>query len=97
MTSTTWLRLLDVLRTGYGVAKPNFKELLKAEAAVVEELVAANEMQEHKRGGAQEATKQRDAKLDELDQWLATYKVVTEVALSDTPQMLEQLGWVVPS
>ena len=70
---------------------------LEAEAAVVEDLAVANEMQEHERGGAQEATKLRDAKLDELDQWLAAYKIVSEVALSDTPQMLEQLGWVVPS
>jgi hypothetical protein len=35
--------------------------------------------------------------MDELDQWLADYKAIAQVALSDSPQQLEQLGWVVAS
>jgi len=36
-------------------------------------------------------------RLDELDQWLADYKVIACIALEDTPQQLEKLGWVAPS
>jgi hypothetical protein len=70
---------------------------LTAEANLVEATAAASEAQDKERGEAQEATKLRDAKLDELDQWLADYKVIAEVALAPSPQMLEQLGFgVVP-
>lgn len=68
---------------------------LEAEAALVEAVAAANEMQETEQGQAQAATRLRDAKLDELDQWLADFKAIAEVALSASPQQLEQLGWVV--
>jgi hypothetical protein len=70
---------------------------LEAEAALVQVVADAQAAQNRERGGAQEATQLRDAKLDELDRWLSDYKVVAKVALSDSPQQLEQLGWVVPS
>ncbi len=70
---------------------------LEAEAALVQAVYDASDAQDRERGEAQEATEIRDAKLDELDQWLADYKAIAEVALSDSPQKLEQLGWVVPS
>jgi hypothetical protein len=60
-------------------------------------VVAANAAQDRERGEAQEATQVRDAKMDELDQWTADYKAIAQVALSDSPQQLEQLGWIVPS
>lgn len=70
---------------------------LEAEAALVQAVVTASAAQDKERGEAQEATQLRDAKLDELDQWLADYKKIAEVALSDSPQQMEQLGWVVAS
>ena len=70
---------------------------LAAEAALVQAVVAANAAQDRERGEAQEATQMRDAKMDELDQWTADYKAIAQVALSDSPQQLEQLGWIVPS
>ena len=70
---------------------------LEAEAALMQEVVTANGVQENERGDAQEATKTRDAKLDELDQWLADYKIIAKIALQDTPQQLEKLGWIAPS
>jgi hypothetical protein len=70
---------------------------LEAEAALVQAVAAANAAQDRERGEAQEATQMRDAKMDELDQWTADYKAIAQVALSDSPQQLEQLGWVVPS
>ncbi len=68
---------------------------LEAEAALVQAVMDASEKQDKERGQAQEATLARDAKLDELDQWVADYKAVAQVALAETPQKLEQLGWVV--
>ncbi len=68
---------------------------LEAEAALVQAVIAANAAQKKERGEAQEATQSRDAKLDELDQWVSDYKAIAQVALDDSPQQLEQLGWVV--
>jgi hypothetical protein len=68
---------------------------LEAEAALVQAVASASEAQDKARGVAQEATQMRDAKLQELDRWLADYKAVAEVALAASPQQLEQLGWVV--
>jgi hypothetical protein len=70
---------------------------LEAEAALVQAVAEASDAQDRERGEAQEATLARDAKLDELDQWLADYKAIAEVALAASPQQLEQLGWVVAS
>ena len=67
----------------------------EAEAALVEAVAAASELQHRERGVAQETTKLRDEKLDALMQWLADFKAIAEIALADSPQQLEQLGWVV--
>ncbi len=76
---------------GYDVLK------FEAEYALVQATINAKTTQGIERGEAQHATKMRDAKVDELDRWLADYKVIAEVALEESPQLLEQLGWVVPS
>jgi hypothetical protein len=68
---------------------------LEQEAELVQAVAAASEMQDKQRGNARDVTKQRNAKLDELARWLADYKVIATVALSASPQKLEQLGWVV--
>ena len=70
---------------------------LEAEYALVQAVVEASRVQDHERSGAQEATLARDGVMDELDEWMADYKSIAEVALADSPQKLEQLGWVVPS
>lgn len=40
-------------------------------------------------------TKYRDAALDELDSWLADFKVIAMIALSDHPQWTAKLGLAV--
>jgi len=65
---------------------------LEAEQALAAAVAQANLAQEKGKGGAQEATKRRDAKLDALTDWLADFKAIAQVALDETPQQLEKLG-----
>lgn len=66
---------------------------LGAENELVLAVIAANAVQEGEKGEAHDATKARDAKMDELDQFIADYKLVAQVALSRTSQTLDQLGF----
>ena len=72
---------------GYDQAK------VEAEQALVQVVVEANAVQEKEKGEAQEATKLRDAKLDELDQWMADFKAIAQLAMEENPQWLEKLGF----
>jgi len=66
---------------------------LEAEAALVQTVAETNVVQEREKGEAQEATKLRDDKMNELDQKIADLQVVVEMALEEHPQWLEQLGF----
>ncbi len=66
---------------------------LEAEAALVEAARVANLAQEREMGEAQASTRARDAKLDELNEWLADYKVIAAIALPVDGQKLEGLGF----
>ena len=72
---------------GYDQAK------LEAEQVLMQAVVKANLVQEKEKGEAQEATKLRDARLDELDQWMSDFKAIAQVALEENPQWLEKLGF----
>lgn len=65
---------------------------LESERGLVEQVAHLNEQQEAEKGEAQEATKQRDAALDALDEWVTDFKAIAEVALIASPQRMEKLG-----
>jgi hypothetical protein len=79
--------LAEMAKFGYDLAK------VQAEAGLVAAVRAANVGQEREKGEAQAATKARDALLAVLDEWLADFKAVAQVALADSPQQLEMLGF----
>jgi hypothetical protein len=67
-------------------------EALQAAQSQVEQTFALNSAQEQEKGEAQAATKQRDAAIEALADWLSDFKVVAKIALEDSPQLLEALN-----
>ncbi len=65
---------------------------------LVEAVETAKLTQEKESGDAQQATLDRDnAVTENVDEWMADFKVVARVALEDKPQLLEKLGFIEPS
>jgi len=69
-------------------------EKLQAGKTLVDTAESANATQKKEIGEAQQATINRDQKMDELDRWIADYVAIARIALEDTPQYLEKLGIV---
>lgn len=67
-------------------------EALTAAQTQVEQTLSLKNEQEREKGEAQDATQQRNAALENIDEWLTDFKVVARIALEDTPQLLEALA-----
>jgi hypothetical protein len=65
---------------------------LQSERAQIAAYDAANQRQEAAKGAAQQATREQDASLKELDEWLAQYLKIAKVALRVQRQLLEKIG-----
>ena len=72
----------------YGIT-PAKLEAAKVEVEAVE---AANLAQKKEIGEAQDATKARDAVIEELSTWLSDFVVIARIALEEKPQLIESLG-----
>ncbi|MEP2023440.1 MAG: hypothetical protein ABJH98_07950 [Reichenbachiella sp.] len=70
---------------------------LNAEKTAIDSLRDLRNQAAIEKGQAQEATRLRNEKLDELDDYTRELKAIAEIALEERPQLLEKLGVVVPS
>jgi hypothetical protein len=67
-------------------------EKLTAEYALVKEVMAANARHKKERGESQEATKVRDAAMENLESWMSKFYRIAKIACSGQVQWLEKLG-----
>lgn len=67
-------------------------EKLAKEQKLIDDLEEAKHIQSKEKGEAQQATIDRDKKLDTLDEWISDFKIIVRIALEDNPQRLEKLG-----
>lgn len=65
---------------------------LESGKLLVDAVETANAVQEKEKGEAQQATIERDADLDKLDDWMSDFTAIARVALEEKPQFLEKLG-----
>lgn len=80
------------------LAKYNFTiERLTAEKQELEGLLQLRTRATLEKGQAQEATRQRNQKLEELEDYCNVLKTVVAIALADRPQLMESLGILVRS
>ncbi len=70
-------------------------EILQEEQLMVNHVRELNQIQQKEKGEAQHATLARDAKLEELADWMSDFFTIARMALADNPQWLEKLGVVV--
>ncbi|MCP4598862.1 hypothetical protein [Neptuniibacter sp.] len=67
------------------------REQLEKGQSLTDETMALNKTQQKEKSEAQKATKDRDAALDELHEWMSEFKAIATIALADDPQLLEAL------
>jgi len=72
-----------------GISKSELEDALK----MIEKVEEEKNKQSKETGEARQATKDRDAALDELGKWYGTFKRVATVALASKPTLLRILGF----
>lgn len=72
-------------------------EQLGRDKTIVESLKQLRNVVTAEKGQAQEATRLRNEKLDELDDYTIELRAIAEIALEGRPQLLEKLGILVRS
>lgn len=73
------------------------RKKIESDKGLVDTVLDLEVKQNQAKGEAQSYTKIRDEKLDALYEWVSDFKDIAHVALDERPQLLEKLGFVVPS
>ena len=112
LTSFSRLPVEDWIRTGIEfynslLREPEFLEVLagfnvtveqlNAEKLALENLAILRNKSLEEKGQAQEATRLRNEKLEELEDYCELLKAVASIALANRPQLMESLGVLVRS
>ncbi|MCF8263043.1 MAG: hypothetical protein K9I99_00960 [Melioribacteraceae bacterium] len=78
-------------KTGLSTFGITNEKLLEGKA-LVDAVETAQSIQRKESGEAQQATKDRDSKIDELESWYSDFVSVARIALEEKPQYLEMFG-----
>lgn len=104
-----YVRLMETVRTFYGVALDNADiqarlsrlrvspEDLTAGQALAADVDNARAAYLREKGESQDATKTKDAAFAKMDDWMSEFYAVARIALEDKPQLLEALDVLVRS
>ena len=85
--------LFDNARTLPALADYGYNSVkLQSERAKIAAYDTANQQQEAAKGAAQQATREQDTILQDLNDWTAQYLKIAKVALRAKSQLLEKLG-----
>lgn len=68
------------------------QEKLAAGEALLDGAEALAAAQKKETGEAQQATQERDAALEALDEWMGDFLSIARIALEENPQLLEKMG-----
>jgi hypothetical protein len=98
---TGWLDQASVFYSNL-LSEPDFLESMEpftydrkrllSEQALVNAVAEARNRQDKESGEAQQATQERDERIDGLGIWIHDLREVARLALEDSPQQLEKLG-----
>jgi len=80
--------VLELAKYGYDA------DQLTAEQAKIAAYIEADNRQEAAKGAAQQATREQEAALRALNEWVAQYIKIAKVALREKAQLLEKIGVV---
>ncbi|MGD8777758.1 MAG: hypothetical protein PVH88_02225 [Ignavibacteria bacterium] len=106
VTISGWITQVDLFYRNL-LASPEAKEALAVYGITEEKIQSTYDLlketqtllsaRNNEMGEAQDATKERDKVIDELNEWMSDFYAVAHIALEEHPQLIESLGIVEPS
>lgn len=86
----------EIFQQRLAILKVNLDDIINANSKL-EEVEKARSEYLREKGESQDATKQKNLSIDDIDEWMDDFYEVAEIALEEHPQLLEVLGVFVRS